>query len=56
MSEIVKPGYKQTEVGQMKNYHDQFESEMIEAYERGEFISTNPSKAELEKFRSAYKD
>jgi hypothetical protein len=38
---------------QMKNKYDQFESEMIEAYENGEFISTYPSKAELEKFRSA---
>ena len=46
MSEKVKSGYKQTEVGQMKNRHDQFESEMTEAYEKGEFISTNPSKAE----------
>jgi predicted DNA binding CopG/RHH family protein len=53
MSEKVKPGYKQTAVGKMKNKHDQFESEMIEAYEKGEFLSTNPSKAELAKFRSA---
>jgi len=37
----------------MKNKYDKFESEMIEAYEKGELISTNPSKAELEKFRSA---
>jgi predicted DNA binding CopG/RHH family protein len=37
----------------MKNKHDQFESEMSEAYEKGELISTNPSKAEIEKFRSA---
>ena len=46
MSENVKPGYKQIEVGQMKNKHDQFESKMSEAYEKGELISTNPSKAE----------
>ena len=53
MSENVKPGYKQTEVEQMKNKNDKFESEISEAYEKEEFISTNPSKAEIEKFRSA---
>jgi hypothetical protein len=31
----------------MKNKHDQFESEMIEAHEKGEFVSTNPSKLTL---------
>jgi len=56
MSENVKPGNKQTAVRQMKNKHDKFESEMIEAYEKGELISTNPSKAEIEKFGSARKD
>jgi hypothetical protein len=37
----------------MKNKYDNYEREMIEAYEGGELISTNPSKDELEKFRSA---
>jgi predicted DNA binding CopG/RHH family protein len=37
----------------MKKKYDPFESEMIEAYEKGDLISTKPSKAEIEKFRSA---
>lgn len=37
----------------MKKKYDKFESEMIKAYEKGELTSTAPSKAELEKFRSA---
>src|SRR4030065_2376793 len=37
----------------MKKKYDKFENEIIEAYEKGELISTAPSKAELEKFRSA---
>jgi predicted DNA binding CopG/RHH family protein len=37
----------------MKKKYDEFESEMIKAYEKGELISTAPSKAELKKFRSA---
>jgi predicted DNA binding CopG/RHH family protein len=37
----------------MKKKYDQYEKEMIKAYEKGKLISTDPSKAELEKFRSA---
>jgi predicted DNA binding CopG/RHH family protein len=33
--------------------YDKFENEIVEAYEKGELISTDPSKAELENFRSA---
>lgn len=39
----------------MKKKYDQYEREMIESYEKGKLISTDPSKAELEKFRSAAK-
>jgi predicted DNA binding CopG/RHH family protein len=40
----------------MKKKYDKFESEMIKAYEKGELVSTDPSKVELEKFRSAARD
>src|SRR4030065_2249485 len=37
----------------MKKKYDKFENDISEAYKKGELISTAPSKAELEKFRSA---
>jgi predicted DNA binding CopG/RHH family protein len=37
----------------MKKKYDRFENEIVEAYEKGELISTEPSKAELENFRYA---
>ena len=40
----------------MKKKYDKFESEMLEAYEKGELTSIAPSKAELEKFRSAARE
>lgn len=37
----------------MKKRYDEFESDMIKAYEKGELISTAPSRAEFKKFRFA---
>jgi len=40
----------------MKKNLDKFEKEILEAYEKGEFRSTSPSRAELEKYRSAARE
>ncbi|MCE5280741.1 MAG: hypothetical protein LLG93_01450 [Deltaproteobacteria bacterium] len=37
----------------MKKKYDPFEMDMIKAYEKGELVSTTPSKAELAKMRAA---
>lgn len=39
-----------------KNKLDDYEQEILDAYEKGELESTNPSKPDLEKYRSAARE